>query len=300
MDPNGRRRKRGRPVHGWLVLDKAHGLGSTKAVGRARWLLEARKAGHAGTLDPLATGVLPIAFGEATKTVPWMVDAAKAYQFTVAWGAETATGDLEGEIVETSGHRPTEAAVLAALSAFTGDIEQVPPRYSAIKIGGKRAYDLARAGEDVEVPSRTVRVDDLRLVRFDGDSATLEVDCGKGTYVRSLARDLARAVGTVGHVTHLRRTRVGPFTLDAATTLDAVEAMDYVSRVEALLPLRCALDDIPVLAVGAKGASDLKQGRRIPLPSPHSGTVLAMSEGVEVAICEACDGELVPKRVFNL
>ena len=305
MDPNGRKRRKGRPVHGWLVLDKAHGLGSTKAVSRARWLLEARKAGHAGTLDPLATGILPVALGEATKTVPWMVDAAKAYEFTVAWGAETATGDLEGEVVERSDHRPSEAAVLAALSAFTGDIEQVPPRYSAIKIGGKRAYDLARAGEDVEVPSRVVRVDDLRLTAFSADSATLEVDCGKGTYVRSLARDLARAVGTVGHVTHLRRTRVGPFGLEVATTLDAVEAMDYATRVGALLPLRCALDDIPVLAVDARGASDLKQGRRIPLPSPSSGTVLvgtvlAMSEGVEVAICEAGDGELVPKRVFNL
>ena len=302
MDPNGRqRRKHGRPVHGWMNLDKPLGLGSTPAVGAVRHLLDAQKAGHAGTLDPLASGILPVALGEATKTASWLVDADKAYTFTVAFGAETATGDLEGEVVETSDHRPSDSDIRSALPAFVGEIDQVPPRYSAIKIEGRRAYDLARAGHEVEMPTRRVRVDALRLVGIAEDAATLEVECGKGTYVRSIARDLARGLGTVGHVTHLRRTRVGPFDLATATPLDALEDMEYAARIEALAPVRRALDDIPVFAIGPDVEHALKQGRRVPLATPPDhDTVLAMRDAREVAICAVRDGALHPKRVFNI
>ena len=301
MDPNGRKRKNGKPVHGWVNLDKPYDFGSTKAVGRVRWLLEAQKAGHAGTLDPLATGVLPIALGEATKTVPYLMDADKAYTFDIRFGHETTTGDVEGEATEDSKHRPTVAELEAAIPAFTGTIEQVPPMFSAIKIHGKRAYDLARAGEAVEISSRTVRIDALTLEGFDGETARLSVECGKGTYVRSLARDLARAVGSRGHVTYLRRTRVGSFTEATAIGLDALEGMDYAARVAALAPIDCALDDIPVLAVGTDEAADLKLGRAVRSPdAPPETTLLAKANGVAVALCQSRDGKLHPKRVFNI
>ena len=304
MDPNGRnRRKRGRPVHGWVVLDKPLGLGSTKAVGAVRRLLDAQKAGHAGTLDPLATGVLPIALGEATKTVPFLMDAAKGYDFTVQWGEHRDTLDAEGEVVARSAVRPAAADIQSILPHFVGEVEQVPPKYSAIKIDGQRAYDLARAGADVAMKTRTVRIDALKLEEAQEGAASFHVDCGKGTYVRSLARDIAEALGTLGYVSHLRRTRVGPFGLAQSLPLDALEQMDYGARVkDGLLPLSTALDDIPVLAVGDADAAHLRQGRDIPWPatSPQDETVLIECGGVAVCLSQPRGGRLYPKRVFNI
>ena len=304
MDPNGRnRRKRGRPVHGWVVLDKPLGMGSTKAVAAVRRLMDAQKAGHAGTLDPLATGVLPIALGEATKTVPFLMDAPKRYAFTVRWGEHRETLDAEGAVLATSDVRPGRADIEPVLGRFLGTIQQVPPKYSAIKIDGRRAYDLARAGEAVAMKTRTVRIDALSLVACDADSASFRVDCGKGTYVRSLARDIAQALGALGYVSVLRRTRVGPFTLAQSFGVDALEAMDYGARAsEALLSLSTALDDIPVLAVGEDQAALLRQGRAIDAPphSPRNDTVLVECGGVAVALSQPRDGMLHPKRVFNI
>lgn len=288
-----------------MVLDKPYGLGSTSAVGKVRWLHTAQKAGHAGTLDPLATGILPIALGEATKTVPFMMDAKKGYQFTLTFGENTDTWDMEGEVTQTSDVRPAEADILAALPQFIGDIEQIPPRYSAIKVEGKRSYDLARAGEVVELKSRQVTVDSFDLLSFDGEAATFEVGCGKGTYIRSLARDMAAALGTCGHVTMLRRTRVGPFTLEQSFTLDALEKLCHMGGVSgALRPVETALDDIPVLALTEIEAVELKHGRAIVLtPSfaaENSEWILAMLEDKAVALCDTFEGLLRPKRVFNL
>ena len=225
MDPNGRKRRKGNPVHGWVVLDKPYGVGSTPMVGKVRWLFSAAKAGHAGTLNPLATGILPIALGEATKTVPFMMDAAKSYTFQITWGETRSTQDAEGEVTATSDIRPTSDEITATLPQFIGDIEQIPPKFSAIKIDGERAYDLARAGGVVEIKSRPVRVDKFALIAATEDTATFDVDCGKGTYIRSLARDLAAVLGTCGYVSVLRRTRVGPFTLEESITLDELTQM---------------------------------------------------------------------------
>ena len=297
------RKRKGNPVHGWVVLDKPYGLGSTKAVGKTRWLFQAQKAGHAGTLDPLATGILPIALGEATKTVPFMMDAAKSYEFEITWGANTTTQDVEGEITQTSDVRPTKASILEALPQFIGNIEQIPPKFSAIKVDGKRAYDLARGGEAVTLKSRAVRVDRFDLLECDEHTAHFAVDCGKGTYIRSLARDLALALGTCGHVTVLRRTRVGPFTLKQSITLEELEqTCNRGAAEEALYPLSTALDDIPVLAVTEQDAHHLRQGRAIDIAPPaitHSDNWVLMREGeTEVALCEMRDGLYWPKRVF--
>ena len=299
------RKRKGNPVHGWVVLDKPYGLGSTSAVGKVRWLYAAQKAGHAGTLDPLATGILPIALGEATKTVPFMMDAKKGYQFTLTFGENTDTWDMEGEVTETSDLRPREADILKALPQFTGDIEQIPPRYSAIKVDGQRSYDLARAGEIVQLKSRQVRVDAFSLIDMNEDAATFEVACGKGTYIRSLARDLAATLGTCGHVTTLRRTRVGPLKITESFSLAALEQLHYEGHVlEALCPVETVLDDIPVLAVTDEDALNLKQGRAIVIPSDFkaktSEKVLAKTGKKAVALCEMQDGYLKPKRVFNL
>ena len=306
------RRKKGEAVSGWICLDKPYELGSTPAVGKVRRIFNAQKAGHAGTLDPLATGILPIALGEATKTVSWMVDAAKSYRFAVTWGASTTTLDIEGEVTARSDVRPAPEAIAAALPAFIGEIDQVPPAYSAIKVDGERSYDLARAGEAVELAARTVRIDALRLVEADAESAVFEIDCGKGTYVRSLARDLAAMLGAEGHVSLLRRTRVGPFTEAGAVTLELLEDLGHKARQsEALLPVETALDDIPALAVTDEDAFRLKQGRSIVLVPrqvesvkarlrPGSRTVSATSGGSVVALCEMRAGRLEPSRVFNL
>jgi tRNA pseudouridine55 synthase len=307
------RRKKGQAISGWINLDKPYDLTSTHAVSRVRRLFDAQKAGHAGTLDPLATGILPIALGEATKTVPYLVDADKSYRFTIAWGRTTATYDREGETTASSDVRPTLAQVQAVLPRFVGEIDQVPPAYSAIKVDGERAYDLARAGEIVELASRKVVVFDARVVDApDADHVTLEVDCGKGTYVRALVRDIADALGACGHVSALRRTRVGRFTEQSAVALEYLEDLGHKARQsEALLPVETALDDIPVLAVTDEDAFRLKQGRSVVLVprqveavkaglKPGSRTVSAMSGGSMVALCEMRAGRLEPSRVFNL
>jgi tRNA pseudouridine55 synthase len=307
------RRKKGQAISGWINLDKPYDLTSTHAVSRIRRLFDAQKAGHAGTLDPLATGVLPIALGEATKTVPYLVDADKSYRFTIEWGRTTATYDREGATLAESDVRPTIAQVQAVLPRFIGEIDQVPPAYSAIKVDGERAYDLARAGETVELASRKVRVFDARFADAeDADHITLEIDCGKGTYVRALVRDIADALGACGHVSALRRTRVGGFTEQSAVALEYLEDLGYEARPsEALLPVETALDDIPVLAVTDEDAFRLKQGRSIVLVprqvdavkaglKPGSRTVSAMSGEKVVALCEMRAGRLEPSRVFNL
>jgi tRNA pseudouridine55 synthase len=308
----GRRRK-GDAVSGWICLDKPYDLTSTHAVGRVRRVFNAQKAGHAGTLDPLATGILPIALGEATKTVAFMMDADKAYRFTIAWGRTTATYDREGETVAESDVRPTTAEVEAVLQQFVGEISQVPPAYSAIKVDGERSYDLARAGEAVELAARVVTVHSARVTGApDPDHVTLEIECGKGTYIRAICRDLAEMLGACGHVSDLRRTRVGPFSDKTAVTLELLEDLGHKARQsELLLPVETALDDIPELAVTAEDAFRLKQGRSIVLVprqvesvkarlKPGSRTVSAMAGGVVIALCEMRAGRLEPSRVFHL
>ncbi|MEM7191749.1 MAG: tRNA pseudouridine(55) synthase TruB [Pseudomonadota bacterium] len=303
----GRRRK-GQAVNGWLVLDKPEGITSTKAVGRVRYLFDAAKAGHAGTLDPLATGVLPIAFGEATKTVPFAVGGIKTYRFTVRFGAETDTDDAEGTITETSTLRPTEAKIAAVLPGFTGEIEQVPPRFSAIKVDGARAYDLAREQENFELEERRVSIDRLRLIGMrDEDRGVFEAICGKGTYIRALARDIGRALQCLGHVEDLRRCQVGAFLEDDAVTLDDVERAAHEGR-DALLallrPIQMPLSDLLAIPVTPSDAANLRQGRAILLKGPDApiaeGAVYAVSKGRLVALGAVKQGEFCPSRVFNL
>jgi len=307
----GRRRK-GDAVSGWVCLDKPLDLGSTTAVSRVRRAFNAQKAGHAGTLDPLATGILPIALGEATKTVPFLMDADKTYRFTLAWGQTTASFDREGAVTATSDVRPTVAEVEAVLPRFVGEIEQVPPAFSAIKVDGERAYDLAREGVEVELAARKVRIDSARITDVpDPDHIEIEIDCGKGTYVRALARDLAEALGACGHVSALRRLRVGGFTTDRAITLDLLEDLCHRgAALEALLPVETALDDIPALALTAEDAFRLTQGRSVVLLPRQvetlkarlaaSRTVSATHGGKLVALCEMRAGRLNPTRVFHL
>lgn len=307
------RRRKGDPISGWINFDKPLGMSSTQAVGKVRWLLNAQKAGHAGTLDPLASGILPIALGEATKTVPFMMDAAKAYDFTITWGENTASWDAEGEVTASSDVRPARDAVKAALPEFTGDILQIPPKYSAIKVGGKRAYALMRGKEagsvEFELTPRPVRVDSLVLNACSEDKAEFSVACGKGTYVRSLARDIAGALGACGHVTALRRTKVGVFDLSGqgppAFTLEALEESCHRDGVSAgLYPVSTVLDDIPVLAVSELQAKELKHGRAIAAPPNFTdgptGLTLAKFGSVEIALLRAEGPILTPKRVFNM
>jgi tRNA pseudouridine55 synthase len=307
------RRKSGEAVSGWVCLDKPYDLTSTQAVGRVRRLFNAQKAGHAGTLDPLATGVLPIALGEATKTVSFMMDAGKTYRFTIAWGRTTTTLDREGETSAASDVRPTADEAAAALPAFIGEIDQVPPAFSAIKVEGERAYDLARAGQTVELAARRVVIHDARVTGApDADHVEIEIDCGKGVYVRALVRDLAERLGACGHVSALRRTRVGPFTEARAITLENLEDLGHKPRfLEVMLPVETALDDIPELAVTAEDAFRLKQGRPIVLVprqvddlrsrlSAGTRTVSVLAGGTLVALCEIRMGRLEPARVFHL
>ena len=297
----GRRRK-GRDIDGWIVLDKPIGLSSASATNRARAILEARKAGHGGTLDPMATGILPVALGEATKTVAWCQDGAKSYRFTVRWGENRASEDVEGEVTAISDARPWPNAIEAALDSFRGRIQQVPPRYSALKVDGQRAYALARAGKEPRLVSRTVTIDRLELVDMpDRDHATFEVDCGKGTYVRALARDLAAVLGVCGHVSALRRTRVGPFRLDRAISLESLCDLGHSPALSGhLLPVEAALDDIPALLLTETAATRLTSGQAIQVPGQESGTVRATASGRLVAIAEVADGAVRPLRVFNL
>jgi tRNA pseudouridine55 synthase len=291
-------RPKKRDVNGWIILDKGVGMTSTHAVAVVKRSLSAKKAGHAGTLDPLASGILPIALGEATKTVPFVMEGRKSYVFTVAWGAETNTDDTEGDVVERTDRVPDPADIAALLPRFTGSILQVPPRFSAIKIQGERAYDLAREGEVVELQPRTVEIDRLALVHHEGDRSVIEADCGKGTYVRAIARDLGRALGCLGHIAALRRTRVGPFTEEDAVVVD-----DLATDPAALRPVEMALSEIPSVAVSRDMAARLMRGQPIILrgrEAPISGKIYATCNGVLVAVGDVERGELVPHRVFNL
>ncbi|MHB2167508.1 tRNA pseudouridine(55) synthase TruB [Alsobacter sp. R-9] len=290
-------------VNGWIVLDKPVGMTSTHAVSAVRRIFSAKKAGHAGTLDPLASGILPLAFGEATKTVPYVVDGEKAYTFTVRWGAETTTDDSEGPAVSTSDLRPTLAEIEAVLPRFIGAIEQVPPRFSAIKIDGERAYDLARDGEQVELQARTVDIHALRLVAHDADTATFEAECGKGTYVRAIARDMGRALGCLGHVVALRRTRVGPFSLQDAVPFADLEAAQEKAH-EFLLPVEGGLVELPCVVLNRDAAARLRRGQPIILRGrdapAEGGPVYGACGGVVIAVGQVEKGEFVPVRVFNL
>jgi tRNA pseudouridine55 synthase len=307
------RRKKGEIVNGWVCLDKPFGMGSTEAVSKVRRLFDAQKAGHAGTLDPLASGILPVALGEATKTVPFMMEAQKVYRFTLNWGISTDSLDREGEITGRSDVRPDVEAVRAALPSFTGEIDQVPPQFSAIKVDGQRAYDLAREGTDFELASRRVMIHEATVSDApDADHVELTIRTGKGVYVRSLARDLAAVLGAEGHVSALRRERVGPFSTENAVTLDFLT--DLVHRdaaSEGLLPVATALDDIPELAVTDQDAFSLRQGRPIVLLPRQvetlkgrlrdgSRTVSAFQGQTLVALGQLRAGRLEPDRVFNL
>ncbi len=300
-----RGKKKGRPVSGWVILDKPVGMGSTEAVSKVKWLFQAEKAGHAGTLDPLASGMLPIALGEATKTVPFVMDGSKEYRFTLRFGEARSTEDAEGEVTATSEARPTDEAIRAALSAFLGEIDQRPPAFSALKIDGQRAYDLARAGESVELKLRRVRIDRLEfLSRPDRDHADFVVGCGKGTYIRSLGRDLALALGTVGHLSALRRTAAGPFREEQAISLPKLEALGHIpALLGALVPVVTALDDIPALALTEAQADLLRHGQQVLLTrdAPPAGALVRAESGEKLVALVRSDGVAVqPVRVFNL
>jgi len=303
------RRKKGDHVSGWVIVDKPVGPGSTNVVSMIRRIFNAQKAGHAGTLDPLASGILPVALGEATKTVPFIIDATKGYRFTVTFGASTTTDDLEGEVTAVSDHIPAFAEVEAALRLFVGPVSQVPPAFSAIKVDGARAYDLARAGETVALKAREIIIHNTTLLSVEGKAATIEISCSKGTYVRSLARDLALALGTLGHVSALRRIAHGPFAEAQAIPLDKLMGFSHIPPAPDALwahlkPLETALDDIPVLALSEDDAARLKQGQGVLLRGRDapifSGQVLATHKGNPVALTEYISGELRPVRVFNL
>ena len=306
-------RRKGRPVHGWVIVDKPSGPTSTQVVGRVRRIFDARKVGHGGTLDPLATGLLPIAMGEATKTTAYVMDGAKAYRFALRWGQETSTDDSEGTVTRESELRPDRAVIAAALPAFLGEIEQVPPQFSAVKIDGRRAYDMARAEESFDIKPRRVRVDRFELLEEnpDGLHATFAVACGKGCYMRSLARDLGRAVGSAAHITMLRRIAVGPFSEADAISLESLETLGHSAAAsERLLPVETALDGIPALALADTEASRLRCGQAVSFLTrsdservrdlSQGSVVCAMSAGKPVALARFEAGALHPIRVLNL
>ena len=326
------RRKKARPISGWVIFDKPVGMGSTEAVSKMRWLYNAEKAGHAGTLDPLASGMLPIALGEATKTVPYVVDGGKTYRFTVTWGAETNTDDLEGTVTQTSDKRPSREAIEALLPKYTGDISQIPPQFSAIRVDGARAYDLARSGEQVELEARIVVIEALRITTHEEGTTTFEVECGKGTYVRSLARDFGRDLSCFGHVTLLRRMEVYPFVAADLVTLEELEAADLEGRaaydaavamhgedentwpigltvpdrhakLDALLQsCASALQGMPELMLNADQARRVRLGNPVMVRGPgivtHADEAFATERGDIVAIGAIEHGEFKPRRVF--
>ncbi len=296
-------------VDGWLILDKPVGMTSTHAVAVVKRAFAAKKAGHAGTLDPLASGILPIALGEATKTVPFVMDGRKTYRFTVRWGVETDTDDAEGRIVASSDARPEAGAIRAALPRFIGEIMQTPPKFSAVKIAGERAYDLARAGEDVRIEPRPVAIERFELTAMpDADHVEFEAVCGKGTYVRALARDLGRMLGTYGHVSALRRTAVGPFVEETAAKLESLpnpeSAIHEPSRHPALLPVSAGVTGLPALSVSQADAARLGRGQPVILRGRDaplvSGWAAAAAEGRLIALVEGIEGELCPRRIFNM
>ncbi|RWD66749.1 tRNA pseudouridine(55) synthase TruB [Mesorhizobium sp.] len=314
-----RGKKKGRPVSGWVVLDKPVGMGSTEAVSKIKWLFQAEKAGHAGTLDPLASGMLPIALGEATKTVPYVQDGAKIYRFTVAWGEERSTDDLEGPVTNSSDRRPAEAELRALLPKYTGVIMQTPPQFSAVKIAGERAYDLARDGETVDIPAREIEIGRLDIIEHNADKTVFEVECGKGTYVRSLARDMGRDLGCFGHIAELRRLEVEPFTPNDFVTVAELEAARFggkteespdkaevpvdFSAIDALLvETAAALDCLPQVAVSDDAATKIRlgnpviiRGRDAPLEAEEA---CATARGRLVAVGAIEQGMFKPKRVF--
>ena len=307
------RRKKGRPVSGWLVLDKPLGMGSTDAVSKTRWLYQAQKAGHGGTLDPLATGVLPIAFGEATKTVPYIMDAEKRYRFTAKWGATTTTDDAEGDILASSDKRPTKSEIEAVLDQYTGEIEQTPPQFSAVKVNGERAYDIARDGETVALKPRRISIHELIIVDTPStDETVFEALTGKGAYVRALVRDIAETLGAHAHVSSLRRLSVGPFHVDDGVSIDQLEALEIPEdRDQMLTSITTALTSIPHAVIDGPQADKLRRGQAAIISPPVAKgvrgeavgeipAVLAVLHDDPVAIC-ALDGlKLLPVRVFNL
>ncbi|RLQ86992.1 tRNA pseudouridine(55) synthase TruB [Notoacmeibacter ruber] len=332
-----RQKKRGRPVSGWVILDKPFGMGSTEAVAKIKWLFNAEKAGHAGTLDPLASGMLPIALGEATKTVPFVMDGIKVYRFTVSWGEERSTDDLEGEVTDRSDKRPTREEVEAILPDYRGVIMQVPPQFSAIKIDGERAYNVARGGDEVEIPAREVEIDQLEIIDMDEAAGTtvLEVECGKGTYVRSLARDMGRQLGCFGHISELRRVEVAPFVEDDLVTLDELEAargegdkaveavvaeddaarergeepaerprVDRFAALDKLLiETAAALEDLPHVALNDDAASRVRLGNSVIIRGRDAPTeadeAFVTNRGRLVALGVIAAGQFQPKRVFT-
>lgn len=311
MARNFRKKPRGREIDGWLIIDKPSGIGSTDVVNKVKRAFDAQKAGHGGTLDPLATGLLPIAFGHATKTVPYVMDGTKVYRFTLRFGEARDSDDADGAVIETSDFRPSDEAIRAVLPAFTGDIMQVPPIFSAIKVNGERAYDLARDGQAVVLEARPARVDRFELVaRPDADTAEFEVQSGKGVYMRSLARDVARAAGAVGHVVALRRLRVGPFKETDGVPLDKIVVTGDTPppSLDLLLPVTTALADIPALAVVEAEAARLGFGQALSLvdlmgrvPSeadPEGGLVRVMAGGRFVGLCRLEEGMLRPERLM--
>ncbi|GLR67319.1 tRNA pseudouridine synthase B [Acidocella aquatica] len=306
------KQKRGRKLDGWLILDKPQGITSTQAVNKVKRALDAQKAGHGGTLDPLATGILPIALGNATKTVPYVMDGTKLYHFTIRFGEARDTDDAEGAVTATSDARPTDEQIRAALPAFRGSIMQIPPAFSAIKVDGERAYDLARAGAPPELPARPAQVDRFELIgRPDADTAEFEVESGKGVYMRSLARDLSAACGTVGHIVVLRRLRVGPFLENMAVSMDTILDPSHTPQAlaELVRPLETALDDIPALALTAVEAHALSQGQPINLvdlmgripdaANPDEGLVRVLAAGRVLALARLSDGWLKPERLIQ-
>ncbi|MCD8497921.1 MAG: tRNA pseudouridine(55) synthase TruB [Alphaproteobacteria bacterium] len=309
------RKRKGDIVNGWICLDKPMGLSSTQAMAKVRRILNAQKAGHAGTLDPMATGILPIALGEATKTVPYAQDGIKTYEFTITWGEERDTCDSEGDVTETSDVRPTDAQVTSVLEQFMGDIEQIPPAFSAIKIDGKRAYDLARAGEKIEMKPRQVYIEDLKFLGQQGNLAGFEVTCGKGTYVRSLGRDIARSLGTCGHISRLKRVMVGAFTMDQAISLDFLEKVDTNTILEEiLLPLSFVLDDIPALELKSDEVARVRNGNvlafiarpdferltKAGFAGADEQEALLTVNGNPIALAWVSGPNVKPFRVFNL
>jgi tRNA pseudouridine55 synthase len=311
----GRKRK-GEVVNGWINLDKPYGMTSTQAVGKIRRLYNAQKAGHAGTLDPLATGILPIALGEATKTIPFVQDALKTYAFTITWGEQRDTDDSEGKIIATSDKRPDEEDILAQLPKYTGDIMQTPPQFSAIKVDGQRAYDLARDGEALELKARPVYIESLELTCSSQNNADFTMVCGKGTYVRSLARDLAIDLGTCGYISALRRLQVGPFSTETAISLDFFDGLDNSAALnQALLPAWTVLDDIPALALREEETARLRNGQTLSFVSrpdvdrlekagleigADPKTVLTFFDNRPVALVEVSGVTIKPVRVLNL
>ncbi len=315
------RKKKGRPVSGWVILDKPKGMGSTEAVSKIKWLFNAEKAGHAGTLDPLASGMLPIALGEATKTVPYVMDGTKVYQFNVAWGEERNTDDLEGEVTKTSDKRPTKEEILAVLPEYIGVIMQTPPQFSAIKINGNRAYDLAREGEKIEIPAREVEIDSLELIDITPEGhAVFEIECGKGTYVRSLARDIGRKLGCYGYIAELRRIEVSPFTEDDFVELSELERVapekgepdqdgnlpvrDFSALDDLLIETGAALEFLPQYPLSDDQAHRVKMGNPVILRGRDAPVdedeVCVTQKGKLLAIGMIEKGQFKPKRVFTI